>query len=118
MMNVSPITLFLFKRTSSFGYILDRMYKMFQDKQDILCILKKILLILSNPLVKISREKTSHVPGNLFCSNRTSTIQQLFIRIVERFRNLPARVFPFVDQLFKHARVRMLGNKALAQQFE
>src|SRR5262245_39685861 len=78
----------------------------------------KILLILSNPLVKIPGEQAIDVPGNLFRRNRTSTTQQSFIRIVKRIRNLTARVFPFVNQLFEHTRVRVLRNKTLAQQLE
>src|SRR5215211_220587 len=73
---------------------------------------------MSHPLVKISGEQTIDVSRNLLCSNRTSTIQQLFIRIAERLRNFPARVFPLVNQLLEHTRVRVLRNEALAQQLK
>jgi len=47
-----------------------------------------------------------------------SVVQQLLVRRTERFRDLTAGVFPLVDQLFEHARVRMLRNETLAQQLE
>lgn len=79
--------------------------------------LEKILLILSNPLVKISGEKTS-VSGNLFCSSRTlhdSTVVHKNRRAHQQFAGARVSIY---KSLFKHARVRMLRNEALAQQLE
>src|ERR1044072_2069283 len=75
-------------------------------------------VLFTNKLIKIAGKKASNVSGDLLRSDRTSTIQQLLVRIVERICNLPARVFPFVDQLLEHARVRVLRDEGLAQQLE
>src|SRR5689334_18586151 len=78
----------------------------------------KSVFLNTDPFAAISRKQPIDIARDLVSRHYSSAQQQLLIHVAEHVRDLFARVFPLVDQLLQHARVRVLRDEARAQQLE
>ena len=72
----------------------------------------------TDPLLAISGKQPADVARDFVRGDRPSAKQKLLVRVAERVRDLFARVFPLVNELLEHARVRVLRDEARAQHLE
>src|SRR5712692_6000498 len=71
----------------------------------------------ARPVLEICPEKTVHVPLNISATYPTAIFVNQLVSICKNRRKSAARVPPFVDELFEHARVGMLWDETGTQQF-
>src|SRR5581483_4689898 len=69
------------------------------------------------PIFKIGAEQTIDIPLNFLTGDNAAILRKQPIALGKNWSKSPARVTPFVDDLFQNAGVRMLWDKTGSQQF-